>query len=612
MRVFLTGPMDSGLAGSRGQRARWILARAGAAVVAAAILVGLVPSGVASAHATIESITPRDGTLVADAPAEVRVTFSEQISDRFIDVELVSTPAAPGPAPVAHRDPNDSKVLVVALPPLGDGLHQLTFSVRDAEDLHEVRGRTSFAVGDHAVAVASPPAVAGPGMLESVARWVFVAGLVLLAGVLTVRTRWPDIPVAAPARLTALTWGGMAAVLIGRLGVLVARALDLGSGLGDGLGVVATTGEMARLPVVIAALACLVPTALTSTLSALDLPVRQQGTVSFRVGLGWLGFTWLALLASWGDHAALRGPVEPGIALAKAVHLAAVAVWIGIIVVGIAGNVRRGPVLAALRAASVPAVVAAILTAASGFVLASRTVVSLTGLFATTFGRVLVAKTVLFAAIALLGLGHRLVRRAGFAVAEGFLLLTVAALGTAMATAGPATDDAYLAAPADRAPESITTSVGDVIVRSRAVPGQPGPNDLEIAVAQSRRPSPPIESVEVTVTTPAGPAVFNAVPDDRGVVVITGVELPEGSSELAVTVHRTGLADVTADAGVSAEAAEFHHDPIVSSAPIRSPLRAAALALGLVAVIVVVVRRRSAGDADRAVAPNSTPLATEP
>lgn len=584
--------MHGGPVGSRVQAARRTVVRLVASLLSGAALVGAVPSGVASAHATIDAIAPADGTLLATAPSEVRITFSEPISDRFIEVEFVSTPAAPVTPPAAHRQPGEPTVLVVALPAVGDGLHQLSFSVRDAEDLHEVRGRTSFAIGDDALAVASPPAVAGPGLPESAARWCFAAGLMLVAGVLVMRSVAHRVPLGAPDRLRALTWSGLGAIVVGRIGVLVARALDLGSGLVDGLAVVATTGEMSRLPGVALATACLATLAAPRRWSSLDIPIRRSGSISFRVGLGWLGFGWLALLAAWGDHAALLGPVEPTIALAKAVHLGAMAVWVGVLIVGITANVGREPVLPTLRAASGVAIMAALATAASGLVLTGRTVVSITGLLATTFGNLLVVKTVLLVAVTVIGVGHRTVRRACLATTEAVLLVAVAALGTAMATAGPATDDAFLAAPSDVSPSSLTSTVGDLIVRSRAVPGRPGPNDLELSVTQSRRPAAPIESVDIEATTTSGVMTSTAVPDERGVIVVTDVDLAEGESVVRLVVHRTSRDDVSAAATVSARPVVFHHDPIVSSEPIRTPVRVLALVVVAAAAGVIIDRRR--------------------
>ena len=107
-----------------------------------------MPSGPALAHAIVEEVSPADGTLLASAPSELRVRFSEPISDRFVEVSFLTSSTAIDEVLVGTLDGSDPRVLVVALPPLADGLYQVGFPVHDGI-LHEVRGRTSFSIGDH-------------------------------------------------------------------------------------------------------------------------------------------------------------------------------------------------------------------------------------------------------------------------------------------------------------------------------------------------------------------------------------------------------------------------------------------------------------------------------
>ena len=346
-----------------------------------------MPSGPVLAHAIVEEVSPADGTLLASAPAELRVRFSEPISDQFIEVAFLTSSTSIDDPLVGTLDSGDPTVLVIALPPLDDGLYQVGFEVRDREDLHEVRGRTSFSIGDHAMA--APERARPPHRSRSRPRrdGCSRTGLALLVGVVITRGRWPNAPVARPERLVSVTVVALGAALAGRVGVVVARAHDLDVGMVDGLAAVARTSDVARLPVMLVAALCAVPLLLPRRFASLDAPVVTGRSTTIRVALGWMAVTWLAVVASWGDHAALQGDVEPIVALAKANHLIGLGVWIGVLVVTLVVNAGSGRTSAALASWSRVAIVGAVVTVASGFVLASRMIVSITGLFATAFGQ---------------------------------------------------------------------------------------------------------------------------------------------------------------------------------------------------------------------------------
>ena len=99
------------------------------------------------------------------------------------------------------------------------------------------------------------------------------------------------------------------------------------------------------------------------------------------------------------------------VALAKATHLLGLGVWIGVLVVTLVVNAGSGRTSAALGSWSRVAITGAVVTVASGFVLAGRMVVSITGLFATAFGQLLALKLLGIAVAVVAGLAHRRFRR---------------------------------------------------------------------------------------------------------------------------------------------------------------------------------------------------------
>jgi hypothetical protein len=307
-----------------------------------------------------------------------------------------------------------------------------------------------------------------------------------------------------------------------------------------------------------------------------------------------MGAAWLVAMAAWGDHSALTGSVEVTTALAKALHLWGVALWMGVLGVAIALNAGRGTLRAALNAVSRTAVTAAVLAAASGLLLASRLVVSLTGLLTSPYGLFLVAKSVILVGAVAVGLRMRSGgERRGAATFEWAALATIALLGSAMATAGPAVEASFL--PADDVAQSAEESVvaGDLLVQVQPIPGTVGPNTLQVRVHDTRRPSPaPFEQVVLTDAD----GVSRQAPIVDGNAFFDGVQLQPGSNPIGVVVERTNLSDVSADVAIDTIVPVYRHPVRISSTPIKSVTRAIGLVLlGFAAALWLTSRRRSDG-----------------
>jgi len=152
-----------------------LAAAAGVAAIAAATL----PSS-AGAHAYLLGVTPPDRSVVARAPRDVRLLFTESV--------------LPGPGIAAIRNGGGSvlagkpralgKTLVI---PLRSGLVDGAYTVRwrvISDDGHEVGGVVAFAVGSGR----APPTPAlsagatGPGAGQYLSRWLFFIGLLVASG----------------------------------------------------------------------------------------------------------------------------------------------------------------------------------------------------------------------------------------------------------------------------------------------------------------------------------------------------------------------------------------------------------------------------------------------
>ncbi len=305
-----------------------------------------------------------------------------------------------------------------------------------------------------------------------------------------------------------------------------------------------------------------------------------------RLSLGWLGVVWLAVLASWGDHSALEGAVEPLMVLAKSAHLIGLGLWIGSLGVVLAVNWGRST-RAALVSVSRVAVLGAVLAVGSGFLLASRLIVSITALFSTTYGQLLVVKGLLVIAVAVVGLGVSRGWRIRWSVVELGALGIVVLAGSIMATSGPGIGREFLRAEGTAAPDAAAVLADDLLVQVRAIPGLPGPNTLEFRVSDTRRPSPgPVTGIDVAVDVVDQISTTTLMPNAEGFAFMENVDLPTGTTAVTAGVTRESWPTARADLEVSAQVVPYVHEPIVSSAPMMLPFRLVGLVLVLSAFVL--------------------------
>lgn len=135
-----------------------------AALGATLLLVGVVALSLAvaptpaSAHAQLLTATPESGEVLAASPAEVGLTFNEDLLDlgtQVLVVDAETTDHAAGPAAV------DGDTVTAAVGDLPAGHYQVRWRVISA-DGHPISGAVPFTVGDVPDDAPSPTAAAVP------------------------------------------------------------------------------------------------------------------------------------------------------------------------------------------------------------------------------------------------------------------------------------------------------------------------------------------------------------------------------------------------------------------------------------------------------------------
>ncbi|MGI5214890.1 copper resistance CopC/CopD family protein [Plantactinospora sp. CA-290183] len=388
------------------------LTRAGATLglLLAALALLLGPATPASAHAVLVSSSPPAGAVLPGAPAEVVLTFSEAVRKVPDKIRVLG----PDGERVDRGEPTfNGAIVTIPVDQAGpSGTYLVSYRVISA-DSHPVAGAYTYSVG----APSTPPTDSGTDGVHPavdvavrVAKYLGYAGLLLLVGpVLVLSLLWPRrLDRRGPARLA---WTGVGLIALSTLAsiwlqVPYAAGGGLfavsGSGFGDVLGSAFGAALLVRLGILAAAAILLRP-----------LLTGRAGK-SDHILLVVLG---VAGLATWpiAGHAA-ASPVPAVSVVVDTVHLASMAVWLGGLVMLAVFLLRQAndrELDAILPVWSRWATVAVSALLLAGVVQALIEVSTPSALVSTTYGRLIIAKVVLFGlAIAVAAYSRQLVRRA--------------------------------------------------------------------------------------------------------------------------------------------------------------------------------------------------------
>jgi copper transport protein len=183
-------------------------------------LAGLAQPRPAWAHAALVGSEPTDGTILADPPTTLKLTFNEPVAPLVVRL-IGPTGEAVTPAVKA-----ENSTLTIAAPPLKRGTHVLSWRVISA-DGHPVGGAVMFSIG----APTASPALGAPDTDPAVMVAIWAARLLIFLGlfvgvggaaftVLIAQTR------PLPGRTEGLITGAMATGLIASVLSLGLQGLD--------------------------------------------------------------------------------------------------------------------------------------------------------------------------------------------------------------------------------------------------------------------------------------------------------------------------------------------------------------------------------------------------
>lgn len=417
--------MTRAAAAARATTAARIASRALAAAVAAAAAI-LLTAGPASAHADLLSTNPVAGAVLATSPTQVVLDFDEAVEIDLGSIRVLSTTLARvDEGNSFHPNGQGSDVAVGVQPHLPDGTYIVAWRVI-SDDSHPVHGAFVFSVGTatgaaHAEKIAASIGTESAGSAVGISFWVVrafvLASLIVLVGTtFAVAAAWPGGWRARRVRrVVAIAWllAVVSTILAIGLQGVYASALPFWDLARPSLvsAVLHTRyGEVAliRLALLLASVPVLAVAATSARHDDGAGRPRQSGRIVLAAAGVPLG---LALLATPGlsGHAAAGIVIGLGIP-ADILHLAAASAWVGgllvigsFLVPGLMPEEHPADSRAVMLRISAIAFGSVAVIVVSGVVLALRQIGSWPGLFSTTYGQLLIAKSSIVLVVVLLG-----------------------------------------------------------------------------------------------------------------------------------------------------------------------------------------------------------------
>jgi copper transport protein len=403
-----------------------------------ALLLSLVlSSGVAQAHALPVRYTPAQNAVLRSSPTQVQIVFNEHVNPDISVLVVVN----PSNQEVDNRDSEvsaDGYTMTVSLPLLPAGTYVVFWRTHSADDGHVAAGSYLFHIAraDGTVpaltgklptghfpggaGVASINAITGPSLLGALARWIALAALTLLLGMVfwsavvqphqqtlsaafetDVSHRMATVARAALLVIvgaTVLEVAAQAVLLDGTLAGIVSRSL---------LNSILFRSRFGTFILLRAGVALVGVSVLELARGReLDRRVRVVGAGAFVVAL--------AVAYEFSGHGG-SAPVWWG-PIIDLLHLLANGVWLGglftlaaVIIPALHGRApaeRRAYLAASIPAFSAPALAAVAFVTLTGPLNATTRLTSVQQIWTTPYGLVLVAKACLFLCMVAISYHH--------------------------------------------------------------------------------------------------------------------------------------------------------------------------------------------------------------
>jgi copper transport protein len=367
-------------------------------VAALALAWVFLVAGAASAHALLKSSDPQNGATLQKAPHQIVGTFTEPPDPQLSHLHVLNSAGQQVDKAPTQAVPGQPLELRLALPSLPNGAYTVTWLTVSKTDGHEVSGSFAFGVGQAPPATPTggtvQPTTPSPSVLSVVGKWGLYTGVSVLfaAGAVALLVFGSSIP--GGRRTVVAAWIVLA---IGYVLMVAAERSTLDISLGTLL------GSDAGRPLVDLGIA--IAGAIVPVILVVWRPVR------WTLGLLAIAAAVVILERVLGGHAAATQSFKWFNVADQWVHIAAVATWIGGLVLLFLHVLRRGSGTEVRRFSTLAGFALAAVAVSGVF----RAVDELGGwsawlhIFRTSFGLTLALKIALFLLLVSLGAWNRYV-----------------------------------------------------------------------------------------------------------------------------------------------------------------------------------------------------------
>ena len=215
----------------RRQAARWL-------PLSALLILLALASESAEAHANLVESDPAVNSVLPESPDGVTIRFTEPLEPALSEIRVLDAQGRRVDSDDSTVDPNDPHLVSVSVEPLENGTYTVAWKNVSTVDGHRVRGAFVFSVGERISPSATPadldqPLLQSPA--EPVVRWLILLDILAVVGGMTflVFVARPALAtlgvqyesIAALRRL--LSWGVLVMACMASAALLVASVVQL-------------------------------------------------------------------------------------------------------------------------------------------------------------------------------------------------------------------------------------------------------------------------------------------------------------------------------------------------------------------------------------------------
>ncbi len=383
------------------------------------------------AHANLFRADPPANSVLPTSPQQIKLYFTEQVDPKLSGAKVYDSTGKEVDTGYSV-DPSDATIIIVTIPTLPSGVYTVSWHAISAIDGHHTSGSFAFGVGNVTINVqqtSSSTAYTFPSPLEIIERWLnILADTLFLGGSIFAIFVWiptvsdqhnelsNDVKQKVSLRSSRLLISSTIIAIIATILLLVVESIAAAptNSLTDIIATVYTILLSSRLGQYWIFRMVVVTVAISAAgiLLKIKSPSKNYWKLILAIGLV------LSLSTSLTSHNAAATEYDPIInLLADWIHLSAVGAWVGglaYLAVAIASlsNLKapKGKLISELlRRFSSVALIGVGIVGLTGIYNLALEVGSITALFGTAYGKILLVKLSIFAPMLALGAINQLV-----------------------------------------------------------------------------------------------------------------------------------------------------------------------------------------------------------